>query len=60
MWSFLVVTEMWLSYLVSEPNSERVADISNHHETDDDSKDGHLSEAFYEAHAHPPEDETHE
>ena len=51
---------MWLSYLVSEPNSEGVADISNHHETDDDSKDGHLPEAFYEAHTHPPEDETHE
>lgn len=47
-----------LTYLISEPNRERITDISDDDKTDYDTEDGHLSESFYETHAHPPQYET--
>jgi hypothetical protein len=47
-----------LSYLISEPDSERITDVFDDEEADNNTEYSHLPESFYKTHAHPPEDET--
>ena len=49
-----------LSNFISEPDSERIADVFDDDKTHDNTQDGHLPEAFYETYPHPPENETDE
>lgn len=49
-----------LANLISEPDSERVADVFDDEKTDENTEDSHLTESFYQAHTHPPKDDTHQ
>ena len=47
-----------LAYFISEPDSERITDISDNDQAHDDTNNCHLSKSFYETDTHPPEDKS--
>lgn len=44
----------------SPPDSQRITDVFDHEETDNNSENSHLSKPFYETDTHPPENKAHE
>ena len=60
LWIFLIINRKSLPNLVSEPDSERVANKFDDKKTDKNAENGHLTESFYKAHTHPPEDKTNQ
>jgi len=57
-----ILLDIWTKQILSTPppDSERITDIFDDKETDQDAQNGHLTKPFYQAHAHPPEDDTDE